>query len=154
MGFRALDHIGYSVSDLDRSSDWYTLLLGHQPFVTRTVVEDYVGAIVGYPHCRMRWALWHLHNDTVLELIEYQDPRPARVDMETFNVGNAHLCLVTDDLDGDCDRLRRVAEFRSVEPVHVTAGPYEGARVLYVRDPDGISIELVEVRERAELTAG
>jgi catechol 2,3-dioxygenase-like lactoylglutathione lyase family enzyme len=142
--FGALDHVGFSVSDLDRSSEWYTRLLGEEPVVRQAVGPGYIGEIVGYSDCRMEWALWRLPNDTMLELIQYVVPEAAQVDMETYNVGNGHLCLVTDDIDGVYERMRGVAEFRSPTPVVVALGPYKGARICYMRDPDGISVELME----------
>jgi catechol 2,3-dioxygenase-like lactoylglutathione lyase family enzyme len=141
---RALDHIGFSVSDLDRSSEWYTRLLGAGPFARKAVGPGYVGEIIGYPECRMEWALWRLPQGTVLELIQYVVPEPVAVAMETNCVGNGHLCLVMADIDGVYERLRGHAEFRSPAPVEIPHGPWKGARVCYTRDPDGISVELME----------
>lgn len=145
MSLRAVDHVGYTVADLDRSSEWYTRLLGEEPVVRTAVGPGYIGAIVGYSDCRMEWALWRLPTGPMLELIQYLEPPTAHVDMETYNVGSGHLCLVTDDLDGDCERMRGHAEFRSPAPVEISAGPYQGARVLYIRDPDGITVEFIEL---------
>jgi hypothetical protein len=104
----------------------------------------YVGEIVGYPECAMDCAFWRLPNDAVLELMQYLAPLPGKVDMETFNAGNAHLCLVTADMDQDYERMRGHAEFRSPQPIEIPWGPYKGGRVCYMRDPDGISVELME----------
>ena len=65
--------------------------------------------------------------------------------METYNVGNAHLSFVTDDLHQTFERLRGHAELRSAEPVAIEWGPYEGGYAARVRDPDGITIELVQL---------
>ena len=56
-------------------------------------------------------------------------------------MGNAHLCLETEDIEVDYARLRDHAQFRSAEPVEIPWGPYKGGRVCYLRDPDGISVE-------------
>lgn len=141
---RRLDHVGFTVSDLERSSAWYTLLLGHEPEQRSHVAPGYIGEIVGYPDCEMVWALWRLPGGAALELIEYLVPACARVDMETYNVGNGHLCLECTDLEAVRQRLRGHAEFRSPEPVTITAGPCEGWRACYLRDPDGITVELSE----------
>jgi catechol 2,3-dioxygenase-like lactoylglutathione lyase family enzyme len=65
--------------------------------------------------------------------------------METFNAGNGHLCLVTEDMERDFERLDGYADFRSEAPVRIPWGPYEGGAACYLRDPDGISIELIEL---------
>jgi catechol 2,3-dioxygenase-like lactoylglutathione lyase family enzyme len=145
LSFGALDHVGFAVSDLDRSSDWYTRLLGEEPFVRHVVESGYIGEITGYAGCRQEWALWRLPHNTMLELIQYAVPETVQVDMETYNVGNSHLCLVTEDVDGVCERMRGDAEFRSSAPVEISSGPYKGARVCDIRDPDGLTIELMEL---------
>jgi catechol 2,3-dioxygenase-like lactoylglutathione lyase family enzyme len=62
-------------------------------------------------------------------------------------VGNAHLCLQTDDIDADYARMRGGGydDFRTPHPMEIPWGPNKGRRVCYLRDPDGISIELLEV---------
>jgi catechol 2,3-dioxygenase-like lactoylglutathione lyase family enzyme len=144
MSFTGLDHVGFSVSDLDRSIDWYTRFLGREPTLRRLYEVEYVGRIVGYPGVRMDTAFWHLPGGTVLELLHYLDPSPGHVDLETYNVGNAHLCLLTDDLAAEFERLRSFVEFRSLEPVEILWGPYSGGSACYLRDPDGISVELLQ----------
>ena len=145
MLYSGLDHVGFAVGDLDRSVDWYTFLLGEPPLLRKTWDVEYVGRIVGYPGVQMEGAFWRLPGGTVLELLEYLDPRPGRVDMETYNAGNAHLCLVVDDLAADFERLRGHVRFRHPEPVDIPWGPYTGGRACYLRDPDGISIELIQL---------
>jgi catechol 2,3-dioxygenase-like lactoylglutathione lyase family enzyme len=65
--------------------------------------------------------------------------------METYNVGNGHLGLVVDDLEAEYERLRAAgASFRHPGPVEVDGGDWKGTKALYMRDPDGITIELME----------
>ncbi|HMJ94491.1 MAG TPA: VOC family protein [Thermoleophilaceae bacterium] len=144
MSFGGLDHIGFAVADLERSTAWYTRLLGEAPTIRKAVGPGYIGEIVGYPECRMKWALWRLPNNTMLELIQYLMPDAAHADMETYTIGNGHVCLVTDDIEGDGERMRGHAEFRSPRPVTIPVGPYQGVRAWYIRDPDGITVELIE----------
>jgi catechol 2,3-dioxygenase-like lactoylglutathione lyase family enzyme len=144
MTYRTLDHVGFTVSDLDRSVEWYTRLLGEDPVLRKVWEAGYIGSVVGYADCSMDVAVWELPNDTYLELIQYLTPPAGRVDMETYNAGNGHLCLVTEDIDADYERLGEHARFRSAEPIEIPWGPYEGGRVCYLRDPDGISVELMQ----------
>jgi catechol 2,3-dioxygenase-like lactoylglutathione lyase family enzyme len=106
----------------------------------------YVGEIVGYPGLVLDGAFFQLPNGVILELLEYKSPRPGTVDMESYNAGNAHLCLVTDDMTDDFARLRAAGydTFRSERPIDIPWGPYRGGRACYLRDPDGASIELLE----------
>jgi catechol 2,3-dioxygenase-like lactoylglutathione lyase family enzyme len=145
MRYSGLDHVGFSVRDLDRSVEWYTFFLGSPPALRKTWKEPYLSRIVGYPGATLEAALWRLPGGTLLELLEYGHPAPGTVDMESYNVGNAHLCLVVDDLDADFERLKGRAAFRDPEPVEIPWGPYKGGKACYLRDPDGISIELMQL---------
>jgi catechol 2,3-dioxygenase-like lactoylglutathione lyase family enzyme len=53
---------------------------------------------------------------------------------------------VVDDLDETYRHLQGTgATFRSDGPVRIEAGEHAGARTMYVRDPDGITIEILEL---------
>jgi catechol 2,3-dioxygenase-like lactoylglutathione lyase family enzyme len=140
-----LDHVGYAVSDLDRSVAFYTHLLERGPRLRKTWNVEYLATAQGYPGLEVEAAFFDLPGGVMLELVEYKSPPPQLADMETYNVGNAHLSLVTPDLHALFERLRGRATFRSEAPVRIAWGPYEGGYVARVRDPDGITLELVEL---------
>ena len=144
--YARVDPVGFSVSDLDRSIEWYTFLLDERPFARKLLDAEYahVSVVLGYRDAVLDAALWQLPGGLNLELLQYKQPQAARVDMETYNTGNAHLCLIVDDLGAEFERLRGHAEFRHPEPVDVSLGHFAGGRSCFVRDPDGISLELVQ----------
>ena len=144
MIFRAVDHVGFTVSNLDRSVEFYTLLLDQPPMSRKTWDVPYLGRIAGYPNVKLEAAFWQLSESLVLELMEYHRPAGARVDMETYNAGNAHVAFVTADIHRDFARLQGHAVFRSPAPVAIEWGPYQGGWAGRLRDADGISIELVQ----------
>lgn len=140
-----LDHIGYTVSDLDRSVAFYSFLLEREPTARKTWDVEYIGRIQGYPGLSVEAAFFELPGGPTLELVSYLRPDHELVDMETYNVGNAHLALVTPDLHGLFDQLGGRAEFRSDAPVRIEWGPYEGGYAARLRDPDGITVELIQL---------
>ena len=144
MTLTRVDHVGFTVADLDRSVAWYTRFLRAGPTLRKVWDVDYIGEMVGYPGCRMECAFFPLPGDGVLELVRFLDPQPARVDMETYNVGNGHLCILVDDIQAEFDRLREIASFRSPAPIEIPWGPYAGGWACYLRDPDGITIQLMQ----------
>jgi catechol 2,3-dioxygenase-like lactoylglutathione lyase family enzyme len=81
----------------------------------------------------------------VIELFEYLSPAGDRADVEPRNVGASHLCFVVADLGALYDSLlaRGVTSFVS-PPVEVDTGINRGGLGLYLRDPDGITIELFQ----------
>ena len=150
---RSVHHTGYTVGDLDRSLHFYRDLLGLEVVATQEKQGGYLAAIVGYPDAHVRMA--HLRvpgADHVLELFEYLapvgDPVPR---VEPKNVGCAHLCLVTDDLLAIYERLREagIDDFISA-PVEVDTGINTGGLALYLRDPDGIPVEMFQPPRRSD----
>ena len=82
------------------------------------------------------------YDDAVMtEVIELGWPAIA-VPEEDGGVG--HLALMVDDLDETYARLREASVRFVNPPVEIDAGANRGARAGYLRDPDGITIELVQ----------
>lgn len=144
---QGLEHVGFTVKELDRSIRFYSQLLQCEPVVRRMQREQFVADAVGYAEVDLEVAFFQLPGGSVaLELIEYRKPGGRRVDMETYNTGNAHLCLLVKDLDGEFDRLRLLgASFRHKRPVDLPIGDEKLGKTVYLRDPDGISIQLLEM---------
>jgi catechol 2,3-dioxygenase-like lactoylglutathione lyase family enzyme len=137
-------HFSLSVADVDRSMAFYREL-GFELVSDREVDGDYVEVMTGVPDASVR--ITHLsgfgHN---LELLEYRRPRGARRARGYQDVGSAHVCLLTDDLDAECDRLLALGvPFRSPGPVTTTSGPNRGGRGIYVEDPDGNGVEIIQL---------
>jgi catechol 2,3-dioxygenase-like lactoylglutathione lyase family enzyme len=146
MAVSGLHHTCYTVSSLDRSLVFYRDLLGCEVLATQEKEGGYLAAIVGYPGAHVRMA--HLRvpgSDHVIELFEYLSPAGGHADVEPRNVGASHICFLVDDLPALYARLREdgVTSFVS-EPVEVDTGINRGGYALYLRDPDGITLELFQ----------
>lgn len=150
-GAQRIHHTGYTVSDLDRSLAFYEGQLGLEVLATQEKQGGYLAAIVGYPDAHVRMA--HLRvpgADHVIELFEYLAPagaRPGR--LEPRDVGVSHVCIVVDDLPAVYERLvgAGVDSFVS-PPVEVDTGINTGGMALYLRDPDGIPVEIFQPPRR------
>jgi lactoylglutathione lyase len=140
-----LDHVGFAVSDLDRSLAFYLDLLGLESLWERIFEEEYVRTLVGYPTVRLRCAYLKIPGSAVkLELLEYQDVPRVNTQSHRADPGNAHLALSVNDLDSLCRRLKRKGVKFVSESVVSTAGHYKGAKTVYLEDPDGISVQLIQ----------
>ncbi len=139
-------HTCFQVADLQRSLGFYRDLLGFEVIWERINKEEYVRRIVGYPDAELRQALLRFPgSDHCLELIDYRNVERHPVDTSPPNPGTAHICLLVRNLRREYDRLTE-AGVRSVsEPVLVTSGPNEGRLAVYMVDPDGFPVELLEV---------
>jgi catechol 2,3-dioxygenase-like lactoylglutathione lyase family enzyme len=81
-----------------------------------------------------------------IELFEYVEP-PSRGDAgEPRDVGITHVCLRVDDVDGLYGRMCEAGASPLSPPVLVDTGANAGGRGVYLRDPDGIIIELFQPR--------
>ena len=137
-------HFALTVADVDRAVAFYRDF-GLEVVADREVEGDYVEEITGLTGVQVR--ICHLsghgHN---LELLEYKAPPGAGRARDLQDVGSAHVCFLTDDLDAECERLRaRGVPFRSPGPVTTTSGPNTGGKGIYVEDPDGNAVEVVQL---------
>jgi lactoylglutathione lyase len=66
------------------------------------------------------------------------------VDTRTANPGTAHVAFYVDDLDALFAELRGRGVKAVSEPVTPTIGPNKGGRAVYMIDPDGIRVELIQ----------
>lgn len=83
----------------------------------------------------------------LLEVVQYSNP-PDRVHHrpEMVEVGHYHICLLVDDIDaaiGTCKAYDERISFLSPSPMEVDSGPNKGNKVIVMRMPDGVMLELI-----------
>ena len=139
-----IHHVALTVSDANRSVAFYTGLFGLELLSDREVDRDYVERITGVEGAHVR--IVHLRGfGAQIELLEYKRPRGAGRARALPDAGSAHVCFTSDDLDADVARLQAAdVVFRSL-PVETTSGPNRGGRGVYVEDPDGNAVEVVQL---------
>lgn len=79
-----------------------------------------------------------------LELLDYQGVRGEIVDPNHGNWGTVHMAFFVDCLDKMCDRLATNGVLSVSRPVTPTIGPNTGGRAVYMVDPDGVRVELIQ----------
>jgi len=141
-----LHHTCFTVSDLERSLAFYRDLLGCEVVARRERRGGFLAEIVGYLEAHVRMAYLRVPpSEHLIELFEYVTPASAPAPIEPRLVGAAHLCFLVADLRGLYERLRAagVDSFFS-PPIEVSDGQDAGGLALYLRDPDGIVVELYQ----------
>ena len=114
--------------------------------VARGQVARIVGASGAANLSGVRWADIELSGGQVLELIEYIDPRGAPSRPAANDPGATHISLRVGDIEAIHGRLRQAGVPVRTDPIELTApGAWQGARCFYASDPDGVTVELIQV---------
>lgn len=131
-------HVGMTVADLERAVEFYRDVLGlavldrfgvsGEAFATGVGVEGATGEFV------------HLDaGGARIELIEYDPEGERRTAADVNQPGATHVGLSVSDIDGFYEGLPD-----SIETVSEPRTTESGARILFVRDPEGNLVEIIE----------
>jgi catechol 2,3-dioxygenase-like lactoylglutathione lyase family enzyme len=132
-------HVGITVSDLDRAVAFYRDTLGLSVLDRFSVGGEAFATGVDVPGAAGNFA--HLDADGArVELVEYDPEGEPRPDASLNQPGAIHLGLAVDDLDAFYDGLSSDVETLS-EPQTTESG----TRILFVRDPEGNLVEVLEI---------
>jgi catechol 2,3-dioxygenase-like lactoylglutathione lyase family enzyme len=144
MTIRGLDHVSVTCADLERSLAFFNGVLGIPVRDRGALVGPEIDAVLGVGGVAGRFADLELGEGRTLELLEYRRPAAPPLDVAVHRPGAGHLALRVDDVDGLAGRLR-AAGFAPGAAVTLTQpGFWQGARILYVQDPDGAVVELIQ----------
>jgi catechol 2,3-dioxygenase-like lactoylglutathione lyase family enzyme len=151
MKAESLYHVGFTVSDIERSIEFYRDGLGLTLYQRWQGTAEYLSRITGFPGVRLEIALLKsADGGALLELLQYVTHPASPTDRETNRPGNGHVCFRVPDIHGACEELRRRGvRLISDQPVEITAGVHQGAYGVYLRDPDGFTVELFQPRPGA-----
>lgn len=121
-------HFAVAVSDAARSAEFYCTHLGftkvgehHFPERGRTIVFVRLG-------------------DVCLEFL--QDAEFVPYEANPAMLGLKHVCMETDDVDRDIERLRQAGVTITLEPFDTALG----SRIAFFEDPDGLPLELWQTK--------
>ena len=143
--FGPVHHIGMTVADMDRAVGFWERLLGVTSRDRGVLRGPQLGTMVGYPGIHIEVCWIDLPGGMALELLRYLERDEAPYDPGTAHPGNVHVCLHVADMDAaHAHAVACGATAVSEHPIDVAAGPRAGTRLAYLRDPDGVTIELVQ----------
>jgi glyoxylase I family protein len=146
MQVRALNHIAVTVSDTQRSLDFYVGMLGlvqveqhHLPMSSIDTVFGLTGAsgtstrlqVPGQP-------------DILIDIMELSGAQEGTAVQPLGSMGSTHMAFTVDNLDEVVAELKAKGVSFISDPVtfHLTDG---SVTVVFMRDPDGNHVELEEV---------
>ena len=147
MPFRiiAADHTGITVSNLERSLAFWRDVLGFELSHRAHQTGELAALITGVAGAEILIAVVKAPGHKI-ELLEYRAPadRKGEADLRPCDVGSVHVALTVNDLDAVLETIVSSGWKAAGKPQTLTVGPNAGKRVIYVRDPDGTTIEFMQ----------
>jgi glyoxylase I family protein len=153
-GFRIFvaDHTGITVSNLERSVAFWRDVLGFELSHTAHQTGEMASEITGVAGAEIKLAVVRAPGGHKIELLEYLAPpeRKPHVDLRPCDVGSVHVALIVDDLEAILSAINASGWKGAGKPQTLQSGPNAGKRVIYVRDPDGTTIEFMQQPPRVD----
>ena len=149
-GMRGMEHIGFTVPDINEACDFFERILGAETLYTAATnfrVDD------------SDWMAEHLHvhpravitefrylrcgNGTNLEVFQYESPDQNKTPPKNSDIGGHHLAFYVDDMDEAIAFLKSEGVEVQGEPTSYTEGPNLGLTWCYFKAPWGQQLEVV-----------
>jgi diaminopimelate decarboxylase len=146
-----VDHVSLTVDDLDRSVGFYCGLLGLTLHDRGRLEPELIEQMTGMPNAEVDYADVDL-GSRILELLHHRTAAAHRpVASRQERPESVHIGLRVDDAAAVHGRLT-AAGFAPLSPPRTLpddGSGWSGSIVFYVRDPDGVMLEIVERAEVA-----
>ncbi|HEY6200919.1 MAG TPA: VOC family protein [Candidatus Binatia bacterium] len=144
---KSVDSIGITVSDVDRSVEFFSKVLNFEKLSDTEVAGAEYEQLVGVFGVRMRIVRMRLGDESIA-LTEYLAPkgRPIPVDSRSNDHWFQHIAIAVSDMD------KAYRQLRMHKVQHASTGPQRipdwnqaaaGIRAFYFRDPDGHNLEII-----------
>jgi glyoxylase I family protein len=147
-GLTRLDHIGFTVPDLEQARHFLVGVLGCEYMYSLGPFQDADGPWMRehlnvHPRAVMRQLhFFRCGGQAVFEVFQYEAPDQSPGQPKNSDIGGHHVALYVEDLDKAVDYLRAQGVTVLGDPT-VSKGPSEGQRWVYFLAPWGMQFELV-----------
>ena len=153
--FLAVDHVSWTVPDLEAAIAFYTETFGATvlyrigPIDSADIPKDAQGrdwmeTHVGVKGARLTLAMLQLAPNLKFQLVQYDKPADRReVVPRNCDRGGHHIALLVKDVNAAAVWLRQRG-CKVYESIAMDSGPLAGKTNIYVQDPWGLTLELVD----------
>ena len=147
-GLVRIDHIGFTVPDLEEATSWLVDVLGCElmyslgPFASED--SDWMLEHMNvHPRSVMeQLRFFRCGGQAIFEVFQYSSPEQNARPPRNTDIGGHHVALYVDDLDAAVDDLRTAGVDVLGDPT-ASRGASEGQRWVYFLAPWGMQFELV-----------
>jgi glyoxylase I family protein len=146
-GLTRLDHIGFTVPDLQQAHEFLVDVLGCEYLYTLGPYSSDQDWMAEHMNVHPRTVMQQLHfyrcgDAAVFEVFQYSAPDQRTEQPRNSDVGGHHVALYVTDLDAAVDYLHQ-AGVTVLGDATFSKGPSEGQRWVYFLSPWGMQFELV-----------
>lgn len=146
-GLSRLDHVGFTVPDLETARGWLIDVLGCEYMYSLGSFESDDDWMAEHLNVDPRAVMRRLHffrcgGQAIFEVFQYEAPEQQTVGPRNSDVGGHHVALYVEDLDAAVAYLREAGVTVLGDPT-TSRGASEGQRWVYFLSPWGMQFELV-----------
>jgi len=153
--FLSVDHISWTVPDLEAALRFYVDVIGAEELFRMGPIDaadipvgedgrDWMESHVGVAGARLTLAMLKLTDNMNFQLVQYDKPADRRQELpRNCDRGGHHLGLKVDDVDKTIAYLRAHG-CTPFETIEISEGPLAGKKNVYVLDPFGHQLEIVD----------
>ena len=153
--FLSVDHISWTVPDLEAALRFYVDVIGAEELFRLGPIDaadipvgedgrDWMESHVGVAGARLTLVMLKLTDNMNFQLVQYDKPADRRQDVpRNCDRGGHHLGLKVDDVDKAIAYLQAHG-CTSLETIEISEGPLAGKKNVYVLDPFGHQLEIVD----------
>jgi catechol 2,3-dioxygenase-like lactoylglutathione lyase family enzyme len=138
------NHTSFTVTDMEKSVKFWTEHLGFNAASVSPRQGGWQAEVTGIAGASLMVAHLYGHGHHI-ELIQYLGGATAGKPSTPSLAGAAHVALETDDIEATWKALIAAGATPQGRIALVTTGAVAGVKAGYIRDPNGILIELVQL---------
>lgn len=146
-GFSVVNHVGITVSNLDKAIEFYEALFGEKIANKDEIGGKGMAQSQGLDDTLIKYANFHLDNINI-DVLEYVKPESTQTSYSNEQISAMHMCLEVEDLEAAIERLKDIGVEPEGDPLYFEEGDGLqsgfGTGVVYFKDPDGTNLELIE----------
>jgi catechol 2,3-dioxygenase-like lactoylglutathione lyase family enzyme len=134
-------HVGLTVRDMKRSFEWYTRMFDLEPGPVSHGSGETLSRSLQVEDADLSFSMVEI-GGTRLEFLEYHSPEGRDYDRSNADIGSAHVCLHVSDIAAAVRDLEARGAVFNAPPITLDSGAFAGSTWAYLRDPDGIQLEI------------
>lgn len=145
VGILGAAHTGITVHSLERSLAFWQDILGFEVAVRYSMSGEVVEQITGVPGGAIEFAILNIPGGHQVELVEYTAPaHREHLRPRPSDVGSLHLALYVENIQAVLRRVAAAGWQAAGTPQTMADGPAKGVTFVYMTDPDGTVVELIQ----------